>query len=168
MTTDADEPISTEEWLALHLLRAGKEPSKALPAPKYHDPATKGARMYIKQAESKLKAWWVYTRLRDRVGDYPAVSPMFREFVSSWARDENSTSDLADSITHSVEMEHICLIIDGDPERPEYPGIADIHKAAIVGQMRKFEVNANVWRYPGDYSVALDVVARLLREAEII
>ena len=163
MTTDADEPISTEEWLALHP-EGGKEPSKALPAPKYHDPATKGARMYIKQAESKLFTGG-FTR-RDRVGDYPAVSPMFREFVSSWARE--FTSDLADSITHSVEMEHICLIIDGDPERPEYPGIADIHKAAIVGQMRKFEVNANVWRYPGDYSVALDVVARLLREAEII
>lgn len=122
--------------------------------------------MYIGQAESKLKAWWVYTRNRDSVGGYPSVSPMFRESVSS--RQWDQTSDIADAITHNVEMEHICLIIDGDPDRPEYPGIADIHKAAIVGQMRRFEVKANVWRYPGDYSVALDVVARLLREEGII
>lgn len=154
--------ITLAELLDLHARRIGKEPSRALPSIKYKNPErhakAKGVRMELKAADSKLQAWWVYTRLRDSSHGYPKEAPYCREAVSS--RQWESTSEIADAWRHSVEMEQVDEIINS-------PALS-LYRAAICSQMRNYESGAQVWRSSGSYADALDIVDRLLRDAGLL
>lgn len=155
-----DDPISHDEYLALLAARVGKEPSKALPKPKYNDPANqniqKGLKMHLKAADGKVQEWWIYTRSRDSSHGYPKEAPYCRESVSS--RQWDSTSDIADSWAHSAEMEMVDELIDT---------MDGVHKAAITAEMRNRE-SGRVWRVTGKYEDAVEALAILLCNNDII
>ena len=153
-----DLPLA--ELLELYAIREGKEPSRALPKNQYGNPERqtrmKGARMHLISALGKLKAWWIYTRLRDRDQGYPSVAPYCKESKSS--RQWETTEELIDGWCHNDEMERIDTLIDS---------MDGVHKAAIVAEMRNQEA-ARVWRTNGTFERALEEIASLLLYEKII
>ena len=161
-----DEPITTEEWLALHLIRAGKEPSKALPAPKYHDPAskaikTKGALMHAK-ADELLQEWWEWSRkYRPHLG-VPRIAPYCRE-SGNVGRQWDDPSDISSDEARRSVMRSVEFCVDSLPT----------HHSISIGLHMRNRL-AQVWRRgeqpenPMDYQFAIVAIIPLMRKECLI
>lgn len=136
-----DEPITTEEWLALHLIRAGKESSRALPMEMYLDPQRRNMDEYAKTKDierilfRELDNWIRWGKKRDwlPVSFRCPLGFLYKSVDKDYEAPPERLPDPIDSLA-AVKMERLVM---GLPARHRTAFVMyQLGKAAVDGEIR--------------------------------
>ena len=137
-----DDPITTEEWLALHLIRAGKESSKALPIEMYRNPSERECMTeYAKTKDierilfRELDNWIRWGKKRDwlPVSFRCPLGFLYKSIDKDYEAPPERLPDPIDSLA-AVKMERLVM---GLPVRHRTAFVMyQLGKAAVDGEIR--------------------------------